>query len=257
MLTQDQREKFDRMGFVHLKGAFSHEDARAMHDLLWRTLGELYGARSDRHETWDIPHVAGLQSIKSDPVFDPIGSATVIAAIDDLLGKGGWQMPAQWGQFLVTFPKPHEWNVPVGWHTDFDFTADAGVLSGVLAFSFLNDVQPRGGGTAVLTGSHRLMQRFIDRQPAKLRAKMKTVRKAFLDSNPWLTDLDTDEDRPGRVARFMDGEHEIDGIPVRVVELTGDAGDVIIGHPWLLHAAAPNCGDGPRFMRVQRIHKNA
>ena len=40
---------------------------------------------------------------------------------------------------------------------------------------------------------------------------------------------------------------------MRVVELTGEAGDVVIGHPWLLHAGAPNCGAAPRLMRVQRV----
>jgi hypothetical protein len=40
---------------------------------------------------------------------------------------------------------------------------------------------------------------------------------------------------------------------VRVVELAAGAGDVVIGHPWLLHAGAPNCGAAPRIMRVQRV----
>jgi ectoine hydroxylase-related dioxygenase (phytanoyl-CoA dioxygenase family) len=35
---------------------------------------------------------------------------------------------------------------------------------------------------------------------------------------------------------------------VRVVELTGEPGDVVFMHPHLLHAAAPNRSDSPRFM---------
>jgi ectoine hydroxylase-related dioxygenase (phytanoyl-CoA dioxygenase family) len=33
-----------------------------------------------------------------------------------------------------------------------------------------------------------------------------------------------------------------------VVELTGQPGDVVFLHPHVLHAAAPNDGDGPRLM---------
>ena len=40
---------------------------------------------------------------------------------------------------------------------------------------------------------------------------------------------------------------------VRISELTGDPGDIVIGHPWLLHSAAANCGTQPRFMFLQRI----
>jgi hypothetical protein len=43
------------------------------------------------------------------------------------------------------------------------------------------------------------------------------------------------------------------GVPVDIVELCGEAGDVVIGHPWLLHRGAPNRGERPRFMRVQRV----
>jgi hypothetical protein len=42
-------------------------------------------------------------------------------------------------------------------------------------------------------------------------------------------------------------------VRVRVVELAGEAGDLVIGHNWLLHAGAPNCGSRPRIMRVQRV----
>ena len=57
-----------------------------------------------------------------------------------------------------------------------------------------------------------------------------------------------------RIERFMDRVESVSGIPLQVVELTGEAGDVVLGHPWLLHATAPNCGTRTRMMCVQRIH---
>ncbi len=63
--------------------------------------------------------------------------------------------------------------------------------------------------------------------------------------------VDTDD----RVTRFMSAQGRIGDVPVRVTELAGSAGDVVIGHPWLLHCAAENAGAGPRFMRTQDIYR--
>ena len=51
------------------------------------------------------------------------------------------------------------------------------------------------------------------------------------------------------MARFGD----IDGVRVRVVELTGRAGDVVLVHPSVLHARPVNCHDTSRFMLVKDI----
>jgi ectoine hydroxylase-related dioxygenase (phytanoyl-CoA dioxygenase family) len=40
----------------------------------------------------------------------------------------------------------------------------------------------------------------------------------------------------------------VDGVPVRIVELTGEPGDVVFLHPHLFHAPAPNHGRTPRLM---------
>jgi hypothetical protein len=50
-------------------------------------------------------------------------------------------------------------------------------------------------------------------------------------------------------------EADLDGLPVRVVELTGRAGDVDLTHPWILHSIASNATDAPRIMRSRFIWK--
>jgi ectoine hydroxylase-related dioxygenase (phytanoyl-CoA dioxygenase family) len=45
----------------------------------------------------------------------------------------------------------------------------------------------------------------------------------------------------------------IAGIDLRVVELTGAAGDAILFHPWLFHAPAPNRLATPRLMVGQNV----
>jgi ectoine hydroxylase-related dioxygenase (phytanoyl-CoA dioxygenase family) len=45
------------------------------------------------------------------------------------------------------------------------------------------------------------------------------------------------------------------GVDVRVVELHGDAGDVVLLHPHLLHAAAPNSGSAARVMVTGGVYE--
>jgi hypothetical protein len=51
--------------------------------------------------------------------------------------------------------------------------------------------------------------------------------------------------------RLMDRETIVDGVPLRVVELTGEAGDMVFCHPVMVHCVAPNRGTRPRFMRIK------
>jgi hypothetical protein len=54
-----------------------------------------------------------------------------------------------------------------------------------------------------------------------------------------------------RVGAFMDRETVVDGVPLRVVELTGEPGDMVFCHPVMVHCVAPNRGARPRFMRIK------
>jgi ectoine hydroxylase-related dioxygenase (phytanoyl-CoA dioxygenase family) len=126
-------------------------------------------------------------------------------------------------------------------------------MKGLLVFTFFSDVGPRGGGTLIVEGSHRLLQRFgEDLSPVEQRGDHREVRRRFLRHDPWLRML-TRAEPHDRIEHFMRGPREVRGIPVRVAELTGRPGDAIFCHPLMLHVAAPNRSDTPRFMRSQRI----
>ena len=45
-----------------------------------------------------------------------------------------------------------------------------------------------------------------------------------------------------RIAAFMDRETIVDGVPLRVVELTGEPGDMVFCHLVMVHCAAPEPG---------------
>jgi hypothetical protein len=72
--------------------------------------------------------------------------------------------------------------------------------------------------------------------------------RMLLREHPYIRDLHTEGDRNARIARFLNGAEDVDGISLQVVECTGAAGDVILLHPLMLHVAAPNTGAQPRFL---------
>ena len=192
MLGPQQREAFDAHGFVRLPGAFSSAEAAAMADLIWATLAERHGVRRDAPQTWSVEQATKLQDLKTNAVFDPIGGPALTGALDQLLGPNAWQRPQHWGQFLVTFPpRGAETALPSAalWHTDFDFLSPPGQLAGALVFSFLSPVPAHSGGTAILLGSHRVVAQFVARQPREALQPMKRVRKAYMQSDPWLEAL--------------------------------------------------------------------
>lgn len=248
-LTIDQIDQFDRDGFVRIREAFDGADAMA--DRLWQHLAKRGIDRSDP-ATWPSGKAHHLQKLLRQPVFVPIGGPKTTAAIDDLLGPGRWTRPEHWGEFLVNFPEPgREWMVPTLWHSDAAYTDPLKPPLGVMVFSFLNQVDARGGGTLVLAGSHRLVERFAAGRPGVREEKTPNVRRAFYQSHPWLAALVAHDVDRTRLEPFG-GEADVDGLPARVVELTGNAGDIVICHPLIAHCVSPNCAQHPRFMRIIR-----
>jgi hypothetical protein len=156
----------------------------------------------------------------------------------------------------VTFPdeSAEAWTVPHRiWHTDWPYAARPEGPFGAFVFSFISQVATGQGGTLVVEGSPRVIRHFVAGRPQVAKQKMKVTRKVLMNSDPWLKALASEEDDSDRVERFMRMGSRVGDVRVRVVELTGEPGDIVIGHPWLLHSGSPNCGERPRFMRVQRI----
>ena len=114
-------------------------------------------------------------------------------------------------------------------------------------------VAPRSGGTLVLSGSPRLLTQQEPRIPEGQRpGSVASLRERFHRSHPWLMALTGEAPSPAdRIAAFMDAETVVEGVPLRVVELTGEPGDMVFCHPVMVHCVAPNRGTRPRFMRIK------
>ena len=134
---------------------------------VWARLARL-GVAEDDPATWASADVTGLtEAIKRDRVFAALGSPVVRGAVDDLLRRDAWDPPREWGTILIHFPsQSRPWVLPArSWHTDYGWDRDPEPLFGVKVFAFIAPVRPRGGGTLVITGSHRVVARFAASLP--------------------------------------------------------------------------------------------
>jgi hypothetical protein len=262
MLTDEQRDEFDRFGIVRMPGAIAKSAADEMLRVVWGCLRDRYHIHRGAAETWPEPQGRGdgaLQQIggahrflgthhlPKSVTFEQVGNAAVRGALDDLLGGGNWQRPERWGSLLVTFPESRgRWEVPSSnWHLDFPASPSGSGLDGLRIFTCLAKLPAGGGGTVFVAGSHKLIQ-SLARDGAQVRSA--EARMRLIRAHPWVKALCSRDEKADRVRRFMSEGTTIDGVEVRVVEMTGEAGDVLLVHPMMLHAPALNCSAVPRFV---------
>ncbi len=259
MLTADQRNEFNQSGIVRLPGAIAKSEVEEMLGRIWNSLRERHQIHRDAPETWPEPgsraveqiggayRFMGTRHIPKSETFEQVGNAVVCGALDDLLGRGKWRRPERWGSLLVTFPESRErWDVPYSsWHLDFPASRAMSGMAGVRIFTCLAKLTAGGGGTVFVAGSHRLVQNLVREGESIPSAE---ARKQLIRAHPWVKALCARDEKAERVRRFMSVGTKADGVELRVVEMTGDAGDVILAHPLILHAPVANCASAPRLL---------
>lgn len=252
-LSADQRRTFERAGVVRIPGAIGAAAAEAMADRLWAELEIRHALLRGRPETWTKEGPRQLGELRRSGAFAAMASPGVVELLDDFFGAGGWGAPRYWGEPLVTFPTAGPTGAPgAAWHLD--------ILPGqrltawpdtVRVFAILASLEPGGGGTAYVAGSHRLalevMARMRDGPPRSAR-----IREALKSESPWIAVLCSPADEPGRMAKLASGA-VVRGIELQLGEMTGEAGDVVLMHPAMLHAPAPNRRTTPRLMLAETV----
>jgi ectoine hydroxylase-related dioxygenase (phytanoyl-CoA dioxygenase family) len=248
MLTDQQRAEFELHGLLALPHTVPAAKALAMRDRLWAFLSVMHGRKQDDPTTWKpLDGRARFKLLMRTGAFDDL-SEHLVEPITDVLGSA-WETPAHWGHPLVTFPDlERQWAIPATrWHVDSTAWSMEELLPGLVAFTFLDDVRPRGGGTLVIAGSHRITWQLCQRAGGFM--KTNKIKAKLARDYPWFADLwrepITDS---GQLRRYLDDGATIEGVDVRVVEFCGQPGDVILMNQRILHAAAPNALDSPRMM---------
>lgn len=253
MLTAGQHEAFSQDGFLCLQGAVPGAVVCDMYERLWSVL-EVKGAKRNDPSTWELRFGFGLHAIRrGDP--DPRECPPLRDALDAAFLGSDWCTKPHWGQALVTFPTTDPWILPNSpWHLDHTFLQGERI-SGLNMFLFVDEVVPHGGGTVVLRSSPQLIARFVKSIDDLRGMKEAEIKKRFFGTHPYLQELTSKPLAPDRNERLMGMDTDVDGISVRVVEFTGKAGDVVLAHPWLLHAISQNTSDRPRLMRASRVYR--
>ncbi|MGH3172018.1 MAG: hypothetical protein ACRDN0_39955 [Trebonia sp.] len=211
-LTDEQAEHFLERGFVTLKGAFDPAEARQWLDDAWVRFGY------DRNDpaSWTEKRIHLSSRSKADArTFAP---AVWRAAMDLTGGEERVDLPWQWGDGFIAnlgVGDDRPWQPPSpavgGWHKDGDFFRHFldSPEQGLLTFVLWTDMVHQGGGTFVAADSVPVIARFLAGHPEGV--------------------LPGDFDYAALIGQCHD-----------FVEMTGEAGDVVLLHPFTLHATSQN-----------------
>lgn len=255
MLSAEQRREFAARGILPLRGAADPAVVAAFRERLLSFVAERKLAPEGLGQ-WLAVKASLTAPVAKTCGFAELWGPTVLAAVDGLLGANRLRVPKYAGQVLpLTWPQPAQaWHVPdKGWHLDYAAPRAARGLPGLQVFLCLDRVEPRGAATLVAAGTARLIDAIRLRRGNAWEGRSADVRKALAREVPWLRELTTTRADEDRIARFMEKPTHFDGSDLQVIELTGEPGDVWLMHPWLLHAASPNCSERPRMVVTERL----
>lgn len=257
-MTAAQRSAFDEQGWVRVPGAVTDKDVQSVLDRVWDDLEQRCGIPRDTPEIWPEARPRGFNTLMRSGAFELTCNRAVQDVIDEFLGRDQWEKPAPWGALLLTFPTRGPWFLPnQSWHMDLRNAVNAASDKnpGVQVFAVLEPLAAQGGATVALAGSHRLV-RHLARQTGLIgEGRSKDITRAVKRAAPSLRDLWSSDPGGDREERYVERPVDVFGIPVQAVEFTGEPGDVIFMHPWIIHAASPNRGDSPRIVITERVYR--
>lgn len=251
MLTAEQKAQFQRDGIIKLPGFLSDEVVNPVIHGVFEVFANV-GIWADSR--WQLAHLptthaplAGAELVKGTKKIRAtrdLVTADLLNAIRDLEDRKLLDIHTEKIQILFTRPNASTWLVPASnWHLDTP-RLESNQRPGVQMFTFLNSVESQGGGTLVVAGSHRLMN-----EHQFIRSKDVTRR---LQKKPFFCDLMNKKfaDRGSLMSRVDD----VEGIPVRLVEMTGQPGDVYLTDLRILHTISDNALKTPRVMATRRFY---
>jgi hypothetical protein len=229
VLSDGEIRAFVEDGFVAVRAAVPGDVVRACQDEIWSALAER-GVLRDDPSTWTEPVVR--ISCPETEAFAVAGTQPVLwEAFDQLIGEDRWwHRRGVGGSIPVRFPVLFAGQADpgdTGWHIEASFEQGGewwvnyrSRSRGLLALYLFSDVEADGAPTRVRPGSHRDAARVL---------------KAA-----------GEEGMPFAQAAPLAAEASA-GRPTTLA--TGQAGDVFLCHPFLVHAASwPHTGSQPRII---------
>lgn len=225
VLSAAEIETFIEDGYVAVRAAVPGDVVRACQDAIWAEIAKL-GPRRDDPATWTAP-VVRIPCPEAGPFAVAGTRPPVWEACDQLIGAGRWwRRQGVGGTIPVRFPGAEDPG-DAGWHLESSYQED-GVprvnirsrARGLLALYLFSDVDEASAPTRIRPGSHRDAARVLAPAGDGGMAWAQAARAA----------AEASEHRPTAL-------------------VTGQAGDVFLCHPFLVHAATwPHTGQTPRIL---------
>ncbi|KIG14934.1 hypothetical protein DB30_06236 [Enhygromyxa salina] len=253
-LDAEQIDQFMADGYVHLRGAFPRSLAQSIVDSAHRRLAQdparwLSGphakrqaaelARYDRNDPRTWPQ-GRLDVVGERPFTISEFSPFAERAVFQLLGDAGRIRTRSWtSNLIVQYPRRAEWDPSAraweprpnqeSWHLDSPSvqTRLDQLRMGLLVFIVFSDLLPASGNSWLALDS-----------PAKVARKLAAAPEGvdFCDVH---------------AGRAITSECE------RLFEVTGEAGDLLLVHPLMLHSASPNPSPRIRFLGNPMVYLQA
>jgi len=248
-------ERFDGTGVIHQAGAVPAGEVRAMRARLCEAVDALDGLDEDagaRRPRLGSEHA--MNAVVQDPIFDGL-AAHLARTVDAIFGANRWY-PATGAWRGVALPNlpgaAGAWQVPhQHWHFDEAPSIRARPWS-LGAFVFLDRVVAGGGTTLVMTGSARRLRAHAAELAPDRDLTLEESTTGLARVEPWVRELLDPDYRPDRRRRFLDEGCVSRDVPLRIVELVGEPGDVVFMDPRSLHAPSANASAHARL--VVKMH---
>ena len=248
MFTAQEKEIFATRGLIKRKAFIPTEKIEAAKQVILKQLQaqDIWADGGWQFQNYSAPISPDygaklIKPIKRQKDVVALADGEGPAAASALL-NGQPVVPMSHPGLLFTLPNASEWSIPSkAWHLDMPRLPESGI-PGVQMFVFINSVQPKGGGTLVVTGSHHLLNEGRRINSGQLRKLLKV--ESYFDELMSMKSNDRQH--------FLDEPVKVRGYEMQVVEMWGEAGDAYFMDLRLLHTIAPNANSTPRIMLTQR-----
>lgn len=278
--TSQNLSTFRETGVLRLPNAIDEAVLATLKGHFWDQVGETFAISEHDADTWFAnPHnpagdSRGRRLSAMNPVMNSLRSAdrlaaaesSIRAAIDDLFGPDRWKPLDKWYS-LLSFPGSEQaWTVPRNsWHNDEPIVVGDHEPWSIFVFVFLDSVERTTGPTLAITGSHRRGEiiatehavrdesqvRAFDRglisEPGNVRLlPVGQLLPALTSTDAWFRELVEADSSGDREQRMVGAGTKRGDIESRVVDLIGDAGDIVLFDPRCLHTFSANVSTRPR-----------
>ena len=225
MLTRKQKLEFYENGYLKIPGAVPKLMVDQARRAINHSVGNVGMHDADPEK---FRQKALCRELTNTPVITDLFNKTpVLGLLESLLGEGNVK-PVGNGQIAMRFPQPLgvEPGVPSG-HLDGLGSGTNGMAKGVyrrgftaFAVIYLADVpEPNCGNFTVRPGTHRFFEDYFKKEGHEV---------------------------------LGNGMPKID-LPTEPVQITGNAGDVVVAHHLLVHCGGPNVSPDIRYAAIFRL----